>query len=138
MTKINKNKTLITDPKLLQVMKYVIKQTTSSLINNQKMDINIIFFFFRDFPKFKKSPQALLNFEKLFDSLIKGEVVFYNGQRNAFNKYINEKLYIELKIQFPTLTKEEYDFYLSKILKTDIFVNLLRNESVKRTRTKKI
>ena len=131
----NIQKKIMNDIRLLKVSKYLIKNITISLIKNPEInDINIAVEFFYLFPKFKKSSIVLKNFQEIYPDIIKGHLKFFNGQLNFFNKYIEEKLFLELKIIFPNLKKEDYLLILDKVLNYTIFKQLLNNGSNKRSK----
>ena len=134
---INNNSNVFeSNTELLKINKYMIKHIAISKLNNKELDIDFIVDFYKNLPRFKKSPKALLEFEILYVKLKKGQMVFFNGQYNAFERYIDGKLFSELKEKFPSLTKKEFENLLSEILKYDIFSNLLKNKSIIRSRNK--
>ena len=129
---------ILNDVRLLKVSKYLIKNITINLIKNPEInDINILTEFFYLFPKIKKSSLVSKVFQEMYPDLIEGRLRFFNGQLNFFNKYIQEKLFLELKLIFPELKKEDYLLILNKTLNFPIFKQLLDNGSNVRSKNPK-
>jgi hypothetical protein len=101
---------------------------------NPEMCIDEILLLFKNLSKVKKTNKFFTAYTELYPFLLKGEFQFFNGQLNAFNRYIDEKLYNDIKTYYPEISEEKFNLLLDCVLGDKIFLHLMINGSVKKSR----
>ena len=135
MSNINTNDILfINDKELYSALKYIIKLIVLFKIINPASTLEELDAFIMNLTIYKKCPKSMHAFARLRSPLMEGKLIFFNGQLNSFTKFINHKLYSELVIIHPELTKSEFGSILLYVLEYPIFKKLFTNGSNIRTR----
>ena len=135
MTNLNPiNPLFLNDKDAYMALKYLIKNTFIFKLIKPSSSLEELNKFIINFAIYKKGPKAMHANARLRGDFLDGKIILFNGQLNSFNKYIDQKLFLELVGVFPNLTKKEYRIILEDILRSTIFEKVLANGSNVRTR----